>query len=103
MENHIILKLNKIFECSCVDGFTGDFCEFKTEQDHLLFIDEEWDPNSDESIYIPLVFNVDGRLIEENAVIDQQAGAYGSCSTILNGMIGRKLLKSLQAHWGTGR
>jgi len=32
-----------------------------------------------------LVFNADGRLIEENAVIDQQAGAYKSCSTMLNG------------------
>ena len=32
-----------------------------------------------------LVFNADGKLIEENAVVEQQAGAYGSCSTMLNG------------------
>ena len=66
-----------------MDGFTGDFCEFKTEQDHLLFINEVW--NGSKWIDIPLVFNVDGRLIEENAVIDEQAGAYRSCSTMLNG------------------
>ena len=70
-----ILKLQKIFGCSCLVGFTGDFCEFKTEQDHLLFIHRE----------NPLVFNADGRLIEENAVIDEQAYAFGSCSTMLNG------------------
>ena len=70
-----IVKLRKIFECSCLDGFTGDFCEFKTEQDHLLFIHRQ----------NPLVFNADGRLIEENAVFDVQAEAYGSCSTMLNG------------------
>ena len=58
-----------------MDGFTGDFCEFKTEQDHLLFVHQE----------SPLVFNADGKLIEENAVIDEQAFVYGSCSTILNG------------------
>jgi len=69
------MKPAKIFECSCADGFTGDFCEFKTEQDHLLFIYRE----------TPLVFNADGRLIEENAVIDEQSGAFFSCSTMLNG------------------
>jgi len=70
-----MMKPDKIFECSCADGFTGDFCEFKTEQDHLLFVLEN----------DPLVFNADGRLIEENSVIDQQSGAFGSCSTMLNG------------------
>ena len=69
------MKPDKIFECSCTDGFTGDFCEFKAEQDHLLFVRRK----------TPLVFNADGRLIEENAVIDQQVEAYGSCSTMLNG------------------
>ena len=69
------MKLRKIFECSCTDGFTGDFCEFKIEQDHLLFVHEE----------SPFVFNADGRLIEENAIIDERAGADGSCSTMLNG------------------
>ena len=70
-----MIKPDKIFECSCADGFTGDFCEFKTEQDHLLFVHRR----------TPLVFNADGRLIEENARIDNQAGAYLSCSTMLNG------------------
>ena len=70
-----MMKPDKIFECSCIDGFTGDFCEFKTEQDHLLFV----------HFKIPLVFNADGRLIEENAVIDEQVEVYGSCSTMLNG------------------
>ena len=66
-----------------MDGFTGDFCDFKTEQDHLLFVDSEWE--NGERINIPFLFNADGRLIEENAVIDQQAGARFSCSTMLNG------------------
>ena len=70
-----MIKPDKIFECSCADGFTGDFCEFKTAQDHLLFIHRE----------IPFVFNADGRVIEENAVIEGQAGALSSCSTMLNG------------------
>ena len=69
------MKPDKIFECSCADGFTGDFCEFKTEQDHLLFVQEK----------TPLVFNADVRLIEENAVIDQQVEVYSSCSTMLYG------------------
>ena len=78
------MKLHKNFECSCADGFTGDFCEFKTEQDHLIFVTRSW--NGSEYINNPpLVFNTDGRLIEENAVIDEQAGARGSCSTMLNG------------------
>ena len=58
-----------------MDGFTGDFCEFKTEQDHLLFVYEK----------SPLVFDANGRLIEANAIIDEQAYAYRSCSTMLNG------------------
>ena len=78
------MKPDQIFECSCADGFTGDFCEFKTEQDHLLFASRYW--NGSEYINNPpLVFNVNGRLMEENAVIEKQARAYGSCSTMLNG------------------
>ena len=85
MENHIILKLNKIFECSCVDGFTGDFCEFKTEQDHLLFVNSYLNGSADPVMTLSLVFNAEGRLIEEDAVIDEQVEVGGSCSTILNG------------------
>ena len=76
------MKPDKIFECSCADGLTGDFCEFKTEQDHLLFVSTY--RNGSEFINNPpMVFNADGRLIEENAVIDGQV--YMSCSTMLNG------------------
>ena len=66
-----------------MNGFTGDFCEFKTEQNHLLFVTDEYVHG--EIYYTPLLFNADGRLIEENVVIDEQAGAGGSCSTMLNG------------------
>ena len=68
-------KPDKIFECSCADGFTGDFCEFKTEQDHLLFVHEK----------TALVFNADGGFIKENPTIDEQVEVYASCSTMLNG------------------
>jgi len=33
----------------------------------------------------PFLLNADGRLIEENAVIDEQVKVTGSCSTIMNG------------------
>ena len=51
----------------------------------MLFVDEEWDSGREAYIYISLVFNADGKLIEENAVFDEQAGVHGSCSTMLNG------------------
>ena len=69
------MKTSKIFECACVNGYTGDFCEFKTEQDHLLFFSNE----------SPLVFDAPGRKFEEDAVIDMQAEANGFCSIMLNG------------------
>ena len=53
------MKPDKNFECSCTDGFNGDFCEFKTEQDHLLFLSRIWNDGE----YInkpPLVFNTNG-------------------------------------------
>ena len=78
------MKPDKIAECSCANGFTGDFCQFKTEQDHLLFVSRYFN-GSDFINKPPLVFNADGTLIQGNAVIEQQAGAYGSCSTMLNG------------------
>ena len=79
-----MFKLSKIFECSCANGFTGDFCEFKPEQDHLLFVSQYWNGNEYSNNPL-LVFNADGRLIEENVIIDKKAGAFGSCSTMLNG------------------
>ena len=80
------MKPDKIFECSCADGLTGDFCEFKTEQNHLLFLHQQ----------TPLVFNGDGNLIEENADIEGHVEIEGSCSTMLNGepiIFGGKNLK----------
>ena len=84
-----MLKLKKLFECICLDGYTGDFCEFKAEQGHLLLVKAELhiNLNGSESInYSPFVFNANGTLIEESVVsIDEQAAAFGSCSTMLNG------------------
>ena len=74
-QNQIILKLYKIFECFCVNGFTGDFCEFKVEQDHLLFVS---DVNS-------LVFNASAWVIKQNALVDKSLSVDNSCSTMLNG------------------
>ena len=65
----------KIFECSCVDGFTGDFCEFKTEQNQLLFISD----------YDYSFFGDQGQRIEKKFTFDNNANAYGSCFTMLNG------------------
>ena len=65
--------------CSCVEGFTGDFCEFKAEQDHLLFVTTKYKPRTQ------FVFNSNGRLIGEEAVEDEHISAYGSCSTVFNG------------------
>ena len=97
------MKPDKIFECSCADGFTGDFCEFKTEQDHLLFFHEN----------DALVFNADGRLFEEKAVIENLdiqsantieplvSGAAYSCSTMLNGEAIIFEFTNLQVHFET--
>jgi len=69
------MKPSKNSECSCIDGYTGDFCEFKTEQNHLIFVHQE----------TLSVFDADGNLIEENAVIEGQVDVEGSCSVMLNG------------------
>ena len=79
-----MLKLNKVFECSCIDSYRGDFCEFKTEQDHLLFVSTTVN-DFENRFNDKLVFNADGRLIEEDASIGENSGAYRSCSTMLNG------------------
>ena len=79
------MKPRKIFKCSCAPGFDGDFCEFKTGQDHLLY---SWDDPTIDNPWIrhgpPLVFNADGKLIAEHAY-DEYEIAFGSCSTMLNG------------------
>ena len=79
-KNNIMLKLLKAFKCSCIDGFRGDFCEFKTDQKHLLFVYRR----------TPLVFNATGILIEENVdeeIIDERVDVHSSCSTMLKGEV----------------
>ena len=78
------MKLPKIFECACSTGFTGDFCEFKVEQDHLLFVGTTVN-DFDNTFKDKLVFNGDGKLIGESASIGENSGAYRSCSTIFHG------------------
>ena len=68
----------QIFECSCVDGFTGDFCEFKTDQNELLYLNSEWRMNG-------FVFNDEGQRIETRFTINNNAQADSSCFTMLNG------------------
>ena len=70
------IKPWKIFECSCPNGFTGDFCEFKAEQDHLLYLDRN----------DALVFNGDGKFVTESVTVDRNSKVYGSCFTMLNGV-----------------
>ena len=72
--HHTATKPNKIFECFCADGFTGTFCEFKTEQDHLLFVSTTVN-DFENTFNDKLVFNADGRLIEEDASIGKNSGA----------------------------
>ena len=76
--------------CSCVEGFTGDFCEFKTEQDHLLFVTAKICDYQNLSLptyksRTQFVFNSNGKLIGEKAVVDEVISPYGSCSTVFNG------------------
>ena len=69
------VKPVKIFECSCANDFTGDFCEFKTEQNQLVYIN---DING-------FVFNDEGQRIETRFTINNNAQAESSCFTMLNG------------------
>ena len=69
------VKPLKIFECSCANGFTGDFCEFKTEQNQLLY----------KTYYHSLFVNDKGQRIEKRFTSDQNARVYSSCFTMLNG------------------
>ena len=77
------VKPVKIFECSCANGFTGDFCEFKAEQNQLLYrgvID------NDPPLQYEVVVNDEGR-IHESIVSNSidNAIASRSCLTVLNG------------------
>ena len=69
----------KIFECSCTNGFTGDFCQFKAEQDHLLYLSVNYTGNE------ALVFNDGGNFVTDSVTVDENSGAVGSCLTMLNG------------------
>ena len=69
------MKFGKIFECSCVDGFNGDFCEFKTEQNQLLYLDQS----------SGFLFDDEGQLKTERLNFGGNVGAYRSCFTMLNG------------------
>ena len=80
----MLVKLSKIFECDCAPGYTGDFCEFKVEQDHLLFVGTTVNDYKNQ-FNDTLVFNSDGRLIGESASIGSNSGAYRSCLTLFNG------------------
>ena len=69
------VKPVQIFECSCADGFTGDFCEYKTEQKTLLYL------NDDDYLF----FNDEGQRIETSFTFDDNAHVSSSCFTMLNG------------------
>ena len=86
--NDYIKNPVKIFECSCVDGFTGDFCEFRTEQNQLFYLE-------DQDGY---VFNTDGQLLKNGITFDDKVGARDSCFTMLNG---EALI--LGGHWALER
>ena len=79
-----LLKPCKAFECSCVDGFDGIFCEYKLEADHLLFISTTVN-DFENRFNDKLVFDLTGRLVDESASIGENSGAYRSCSTMVNG------------------
>ena len=57
------------------------FCEHKKESNHLLYLNT--------GIYndqnISLIFNENGNSIDTGFLIGENAYAFGSCSTVLNG------------------
>ena len=69
------VKPAKIFECSCANGFTGDFCEFEAEQNQLLYL----------GINEGSVFTDDVQLIQKSLAFDDNVEPCGSCFTMLNG------------------
>ena len=80
-------KSFKVIECSCPDGFTGDFCEFKTDQNHLLYLNFDQYSSND----LRYVFNNDGELIGGRSVVssdiidESTTIEMVSCTTILHG------------------
>ena len=69
------MKLEKIFECLCPNGFTGVFCEFKADQNQLLYLEDRRNA---------LVFNDEAQLLK-SLTLDDDVGTDESCFTMLNG------------------
>ena len=55
------------------------FCEHKKESNHLLYLNTGNDQD------ISLIFNENGNSIDTGFLIGENAYAFGSCSTVLNG------------------
>ena len=73
----------QIFECLCVDGFTGDFCEFKAEQNQLFYMYASFEDRF--FVANGFVANVEGQLISESITFDDNVEGDGFCFTMLNG------------------
>ena len=71
------MKVVKIFECLCKNNFTGDFCEFKTEQNQLLYFNNEY----------MNAFDGDGLVLKASPNFDVDVGSDYSCATMLNGEV----------------
>ena len=78
------MKQSKTFECACADEFTGNFCEFKNKQKNLFFVSTKAREVNPWPIFDVDVWDVDFDLWGKY-IIGEQAGAYKSCSIILNG------------------
>ena len=70
----------KAFECLCVDGFTGLFCEHINTTDHLgyffdtnLFLFSQMEKQTEQNFII-------------NPLISEPPSIYQSCSTVFNGI-----------------
>ena len=79
------VKPVKIFECSCANDFTGDFCEFKTEQNELLYLGPGDFALPGGSFSNGFVANDEGQLISESITFDDDVQTSGFCFTMLNG------------------
>ena len=85
----------KAFHCDCIDGFDGDFCEHKVENNQLLFLssydDQRWRYLTTEHELpirhdiIKLILNDEGRLLRNDFEMDNISEAHHSCSVMMNG------------------
>ena len=67
----------KTFECICINGFTGDFCQHKQESDYLLFLID-----TKAEIY-NVTENNNPQIVHD---LRMNFPIYQSCSTMLNGL-----------------